>query len=322
MIDIYFVKLYNNYKVVNLNKIIIVLVVSILFNCVLKENKNFSEGMEKSEYIDDLKIKDESNKIIIFESEKNNKESYNIEWKINKNIIGIYIFSEFLQFDFNSRSQTQNQILQSRITFEEHFSKGAIIIGIENGKYYMQYSYPKYSKEYFEINSPIVSGKIIGGSISDYFEYTFNNDIIEFYYNRIYEDRDDEYRNLLMSTGIFKKINITGNNIYQISSYDILVEEGRNINLENILNSKIYIFKEDNVENYIVYYNIPEETIVIVNNLEGVFIHYLGEHISSYEHSYYFKDNKLCLHVKIYAYMEMGIIHEYYIEYEEMQNGT
>jgi hypothetical protein len=297
--------------------IILVLISSIVLSCVPKENKNIILDEIKIENNNDLNIEKGNSIITHLEG-----ENENVEVSYNENIIGIYRFNEFTQFDFNSRTQTNNNNLNSRITFEEHFSKGAIIVGIENRKYYMQYSYPKYSKKYFNINSPIVSGNIIGGTISDYFEYKYNNEVIEFYYKRIYEDEDDEYKNLLLSKGIFNKIDISEYNTYRFSSYNIIKEEGRNINLYNILNAKVMIFKEEGIENYIVYYNIPDENVIVVKNLNGTFIHYLGEHVSSYEHKYYFQDNLLYLHVIIHDYWDDNISHEYYIEFKETQNGT
>jgi len=276
-----------------MKNIILIMICSIFFSCVPKENSNTSEN--------------------------ENIEVPDMEWIFNENIIGIYRFEDFTQFNFNSENTTQIQQLRSRRIYEEHFSEGAIIVGIENGKYYMQYSYPKYSKEYFDINFPVVSGSTTGGGISNYFEYRINNDIIEFYYNRIYEDRNDEYRNLLLSTGIFKQINITEHNIYQFSSYNIIIEQGKNIDLNNIFSAKVFIFNEENKEDYIVYYNNPDESINVVNTLNGNFIHYMGDSISSYEHKYYFQNNKLFLHVNNYIYRESAdsIRHEYYIEFEK-----
>jgi len=53
--------------------------------------------------------------------------------------------------------------------------------------------------------------------------------------------------------------------------------------------------------------------------LNGNFIHYMGDSISSYEHKYYFQNNKLFLHVNNYIYRENAdsIRHEYYIEFEK-----
>ncbi|MCL2720813.1 MAG: hypothetical protein FWD47_05690 [Treponema sp.] len=305
-------------------KIIIIFVCFLLINCVPKENINSLSNSGNIEYNGNIRIENVNNSSIYFESENkdNSIDICEMEWIINENIFRVYRFKEFTQFDFNARNQTQRQNSQSRSIFEEHFSKGAVIVGMEDGRHYMKYSYPRFTKGYFNMNSPIVSGSITGGTISDYFEYRFNDEVIEFNYSRIREDETDEYRNLLLSTGIFDKINITKYNIYQFSSYNIIEEEGRNINLDNILNAKVYIFKEEEIESYIIYYNIPDETIIVVSSLNGVFVHYLGEHISSYEHKYYFQDNKLNLHVKIHAYYESGIIHEYYIEFEKMQNGT
>ncbi len=259
--------------------------------------------------------------VIYCQEETNDRGNFSIENEtyLDSDILGVYRFKEFTQFIFNSRRQTPRQNAMSKKIFEEHFSDGAIIVGYDNKerKHYVQYSYPRYVKEYFEISSPIIFGEAKTGYIDDYWEYQISNDNIMFSYDRINTREEDDYKNLLTSIGVFEKINVTEYGNYSYSSHEIINERGRAIDIEKIMKAQVIIYKVENENSYVIYFSNPDEKIKIVGSLNGFFIDFLSESRSSHEYEYYFEGNELKLHVKDFLYREdtENIIHEYRVKF-------